>query len=165
VVVDLLVKGDSICAGYWNKHAKTKETIVGEWIRTGDKYSRDADGYFWYHGRSDDMLKSGGHWVSPAEVEATIIAHDAVLECGVVGRDAGTGLPKPIAFVVLKPGQTASPALAEELKRFVKSRIAVYKCPRWIAFVPELPKTATGKIQRYKLREMPVDLRSGELAF
>jgi benzoate-CoA ligase family protein len=155
---DLLVKGDSICAGYWNKHEKTKETIAGEWIRTGDKYSRDADGYFWYHGRSDDMLKSGGQWVSPAEVEAAIVAHDAVLECGVVGHEDGAGLVKPLAFVVLKPGRTGSPELGDELKRFVKTRIAVYKCPRWITFVDELPKTATGKIQRYKLRETPVDL-------
>ncbi|MGH3118116.1 MAG: benzoate-CoA ligase family protein, partial [Gaiellales bacterium] len=155
---DLLVKGDSICAGYWNKHEKTKETIAGEWIRTGDKYSRDADGYFWYHGRSDDMLKSGGQWVSPAEVEAAVVAHEAVLECGVVGREDGAGLVKPLAFVVLKPGRTGSPELAAELKQFVKARIAVYKCPRWIAFTVELPKTATGKIQRYKLRQTHVDL-------
>ncbi len=155
---DLLIKGDSICAGYWNQPEKTAATIVGEWIRTGDKYSRDADGYFWYHGRSDDMLKSGGQWVSPAEVEAAIVAHDAVLECGVVGREDKEGLVKPLAFVVLKPGRAGSPELADELKQFVKSRIAVYKCPRWIAFVTDLPKTATGKIQRYKLREMPVEL-------
>jgi benzoate-CoA ligase len=155
---DLLVKGDSICAGYWNQPEKTAATMTGEWIRTGDKYSRDADGYFWYHGRSDDMLKSGGHWVSPAEVEAALVAHDAVLECGVVGRDDGHGLVKPLAFVVLKPGRTGSPTLGDELKQFVKTRIAVYKCPRWIAFVAELPKTATGKIQRYKLREIPLDL-------
>jgi benzoate-CoA ligase len=155
---DLLVKGDSICAGYWNQPEKTAATIIGEWIRTGDKYSRDADGYYWYHGRSDDMLKSGGQWVSPAEVEAALVAHDAVLECGVVGHDDGQGLVKPLAFVVLKPGRAGSPELADELKRFVKERIAVYKCPRWITFVADLPKTATGKIQRYKLREMPVDL-------
>jgi benzoate-CoA ligase family protein len=155
---DLIVKGDSICAGYWNKHEKTKDTIQGEWIRTGDKYHRDADGYFWYHGRSDDMLKSGGHWVSPAEVEAALVSHDAVLECGVVGREDGAGLVKPLAFVVLKAGQTGSPELADELKQFVKSRIAVYKSPRWIAFVQDLPKTATGKIQRYKLRRIDVDV-------
>jgi benzoate-CoA ligase family protein len=155
---DLLVKGDSICAGYWNQHEKTKATIQGEWIRTGDKYHRDADGYFWYHGRSDDMLKSGGHWVSPAEVEAALVSHDAVLECGVVGREDGAGLVKPLAFVVLKAGRTGSPELADELKQFVKSRIAVYKCPRWIAFVQDLPKTATGKIQRYKLRSVDVDV-------
>ncbi len=155
---DLLIKGDSICAGYWNQPEKTAATIIGDWIRTGDKYSRDADGYFWYHGRSDDMLKSGGQWVSPAEVEAAIVAHEAVLECGVVGREDNEGLVKPLAFVVLKPGRTGSPQLADELKQFVKSRIAVYKCPRWITFATDLPKTATGKIQRYKLREMPVEL-------
>ena len=155
---DLLIKGDSICAGYWNQPEKTAATIIGDWIRTGDKYSRDADGYYWYHGRSDDMLKSGGQWVSPAEVEAAIVAHDAVLECGVVGREDNEGLVKPLAFVVLKPGRTGSPQLADELKQFVKSRIAVYKCPRWITFATDLPKTATGKIQRYKLRELPVEL-------
>ncbi|HEX2339355.1 MAG TPA: benzoate-CoA ligase family protein [Vicinamibacterales bacterium] len=154
---DLLIKGDSICAGYWNQPEKTAATIVGDWIRTGDKYSRDADGYFWYHGRSDDMLKSGGQWVSPAEVEAALVAHDAVLECGVVGREDAAGLVKPLAFVVLKTGRTASPELADELKQFVKTRIAVYKCPRWIAFAGELPKTATGKIQRYKLRELAAE--------
>jgi benzoate-CoA ligase family protein len=155
---DLLIKGDSICAGYWNQPEKTAATIIGEWMRTGDKYSRDADGYFWYHGRSDDMLKSGGQWVSPAEVEAALVAHEAVLECGVVGHDDGQGLVKPLAFVVLKPGRAGSPELTDELKQFLKGRIAVYKCPRWITFVTDLPKTATGKIQRYKLREMPVDL-------
>jgi benzoate-CoA ligase family protein len=155
---DLLIKGDSICAGYWNQPEKTAATIIGEWIRTGDKYSRDADGYFWYHGRSDDMLKSGGQWVSPAEVEAALVAHEAVLECGVVGREDGQGLVKPLAFVVLKPGRAGSLELTDELKQFVKGRIAAYKCPRWITFVTDLPKTATGKIQRYKLREIPVDL-------
>jgi benzoate-CoA ligase len=155
---DLLIKGDSICAGYWNQPEKTAATIIGEWIRTGDKYTRDGDGYFWYHGRSDDMLKSGGQWVSPAEVEAALVAHDAVLECGVVGHEDAAGLVKPLAFVVLKTGRTGTPELADELKQFVKSRIAVYKSPRWIAFVGELPKTATGKIQRYKLREIRVDL-------
>lgn len=155
---DLLIKGESICAGYWNQPEKTAATIADGWIRTGDKYSRDADGYFWYHGRSDDMLKSGGQWVSPAEVEAAVVAHEAVLECGVVGREDAAGLVKPLAFVVLKPGRAGSPDLADELKRFVKTRIAVYKCPRWVAFVPDLPKTATGKIQRFKLRDIHVDL-------
>ena len=155
-VGDLLIKGESTCACYWNRHERTKQTIVGEWIRTGDKYTRDADGYFWYQGRSDDMLKSGGRWVSPAEVESALVAHDAVLECGVVGREDEEQLVKPVAFVVLKPGYTGSPALAEELKQFVKSRIATYKCPRWIVFVTDLPKTATGKIQRYRLREAAV---------
>jgi benzoate-CoA ligase family protein len=155
---DLLIRGESICAGYWNQPERTAATIVDGWIRTGDKYSRDADGYFWYHGRSDDMLKSGGQWVSPAEVEAAVVAHEAVLECGVVGREDAAGLVKPLAFVVLKPGRAGSPDLADELKRFVKTRIAVYKCPRWVAFVSDLPKTATGKIQRFKLRDLHVDL-------
>lgn len=149
---DLLVRGDSTCAGYWNKHEQTKHTIEGEWIRTGDKYSRDADGYFWYQGRSDDMLKVSGYWVSPAEVEAAFVAHPAVLECAVVGREDEERLVKPIAFTVLKDPASASEALAGELKVFIKARLAPYKCPRWIEFVTDLPKTATGKIQRYKLR-------------
>jgi benzoate-CoA ligase len=149
---DLLVRGDSTCAGYWNKHEHTKRTIIGDWIRTGDKYSRDADGYYWYQGRSDDMLKVSGYWVSPAEVEAALVAHPAVLECAVVGREDGERLVKPIAYAVLKASTSPSDALAGELKEFVKTRLAPYKCPRWIEFVAELPKTATGKIQRYKLR-------------
>jgi benzoate-CoA ligase len=139
-------------AYYWNKHDKTRETLFGPWIQTGDKYSQDADGYFWYAGRADDMLKVGGIWVSPVEVEATLIKHGAVLEAAVVGREDEEHLVKPHAFVVLKEAAQASPALGEELKAFVKDRIAPYKYPRWIDFVPELPKTATGKIQRFKLR-------------
>src|SRR5579884_759296 len=152
-VGDLLVSGDSIAAYYWNKHERTKQAFAGEWFRTGDKYYRDADGYYWYCGRSDDMLKAGGQWVSPAEVEATIIQHPAVLECGVVGCADRDELVKPYAFVVLKPGQAPSDALAAEIQAFVRERIAAYKYPRWIEFVPELPKTATGKIQRFRLRE------------
>jgi benzoate-CoA ligase len=162
-VGDLLIKGDSTCASYWNKHEQTKDTICGHWIRTGDKYVRDADGYFWYQGRSDDMLKVGGIWVSPAEVESALIGHPAVLECAVIGLTDQDGLVKPKAYVVLKdPAQagivqaqgdpSAGDALAAELQAFVKERLAVYKYPRTIEFVPELPKTATGKIQRYKLR-------------
>jgi benzoate-CoA ligase len=149
---NLRVKGDSTMAYYWNKHEKTKETLLGHWVHTGDKYYQDADGYFWYCGRADDMLKVGGIWVSPVEVEATLIAHASVLECAVVGREDPEGLVKPQAFVVLKDGYTASPGLDAELKAFVKDRIAPYKYPRWIEFVSELPKTATGKIQRFKLR-------------
>jgi benzoate-CoA ligase len=149
---NLRVKGDSTMAYYWNKHDKTKETLYGPWIQTGDKYSQDADGYFWYAGRADDMLKVGGIWVSPVEVEATLIKHPAVLEAAVVGHEDSDRLVKPKAFVVLKePGQ-ASAALADELKGFVKDKIAPYKYPRWIEFAEELPKTATGKIQRFKLR-------------
>jgi benzoate-CoA ligase family protein len=150
---NLLVKGESTCAYYWNQHDKTKQTIKGEWIVTGDKYSQDEDGYYWYAGRADDMLKVGGIWVSPIEVENTLIQHTAVLEAAVVGHEDDDRLIKPKAFVVLNEGRMASSALEDELKGFVKDKIAAYKYPRWITFVPELPKTATGKIQRFKLRE------------
>jgi benzoate-CoA ligase family protein len=149
---NLRVRGDSTMAYYWNQHDKTRATLFGPWIQTGDKYWQDEDGYFWYAGRSDDMLKVGGIWVSPVEVEATLVKHPAVLEAAVVGREDEEGLIKPQAFVVLKDPAQASPALAEALKVFVKDHIAPYKYPRWIEFVPELPKTATGKIQRFKLR-------------
>ena len=149
---NLWIEGDSVCAGYWNQHEKTKNTIEGRWLRTGDKYTQDADGYFWYAGRSDDMLKVGGLWVSPIEVENALVAHPAVLECGVVGREDHDTLVKPMAFVVLREGVTATPALAKELQQFVRERLAEYKRPRWVEFLSELPKTATGKIQRFKLR-------------
>jgi benzoate-CoA ligase len=148
----LRVHGDSTMAFYWNKHEQTKDALLGHWIATGDKYYRDEDGYYWYCGRSDDMLKVGGIWVSPIEVEAALVGHPAVLESAVVGCADAEGLVKPKAFVVLKQRSLASAALAEELQAFVKNRIAPYKYPRWIDFVDELPKTATGKIQRYKLR-------------
>src|SRR5204863_4525200 len=144
---------DSVCAHYWNQHEKSKNTIEGQWIRTGDKYSKDADGFFWYAGRVDDMLKVGGLWVSPVEVENALISHPAVRECGVVARDDRDKLTKPAAFVVLQSNVEATPALAKELQDFVRSRLAEYKRPRWVEFVAELPKTATGKIQRFKLRE------------
>ncbi len=149
---DLWVKGESIATYYWNQHERTKRSFVGEWFLSGDKYVRDEDGIFWYRGRSDDMLKVGGQWVSPVEVEAALIQHPAVLESGVVGTKDQDELVKPLAFVVLKPGQVSSAALAKELQEFVKGKIAAYKYPRWIEFVSELPKTATGKIQRFKLR-------------
>jgi benzoate-CoA ligase len=149
---NLRVRGDSTMAYYWNKHEKTKDTLYGHWIQTGDKYYQDADGYFWYAGRADDMLKVGGIWVSPVEVENTLIKHPAVLEAAVVGHEDTDRLVKPKAFVVLKEPARSGAALAEELKVFVKDKIAPYKYPRWIEFVPELPKTATGKIQRFKLR-------------
>jgi 4-hydroxybenzoate-CoA ligase/benzoate-CoA ligase len=150
----LWVRGPSACAGYWNQRAKSLATFHGPWTRTGDRYVRDADGYYTYAGRADDMLKVGGIWVSPFEVESALGAHDAVLEAAVVGHADEEGLVKPRAFVVLKAGRggSASDALAEELKTFVKVRLAPYKYPRWIVFVDELPKTATGKIQRFKLR-------------
>ncbi|MGH2495152.1 MAG: benzoate-CoA ligase family protein [Ktedonobacteraceae bacterium] len=150
---NLLIRGDSIAAYYWNKHEKTKDTMNGHWIHTGDKYYQDADGYYWYGGRSDDMLKVSGQWVSPVEVEAALISHPAVLECAVVGDTDADELVKPRAYIVLNTGYEASPALADELKAFVKQRLAPFKYPRWIDFVAELPKTATGKIQRFKLRE------------
>lgn len=152
-VGNLLIRGDSTCAYYWNKHVKTKETLEGEWIRTGDKYLIDTDGYFWYQGRSDDMLKAGGIWVSPVEVEATLMLHPAVLECAVIGLMDKDELVKPKAFVILKQGSTPSTELEAELKAFVKDKIAAYKYPRWIEFTNELPKTATGKIQRFRLRQ------------
>ena len=149
---NLLIKGDSTCAYYWNQHDKTKQTIQGEWIRTGDKYYCDADGYYWYGGRSDDMLKAGGIWVSPVEIESVLIDHEAVQECAVIGREDGDGLAKPFAFVVLKDAASGSPELAAALQTFVRERLAEYKRPRGVEFVPELPKTATGKLQRFKLR-------------
>jgi benzoate-CoA ligase family protein len=152
-VGNLMVSGDSICAHYWNKHDATKRAIQGEWMRTGDKYSVDEDGYFWYAGRADDMLKVGGIWVSPTEVEATIVEHPDVLECAVVGAEDADTLIKPKAFVVLKDGSGGGEEMVTAIQLFVKGRIAPYKYPRWIEFVDELPKTATGKIQRFKLRQ------------
>ncbi|HXY32275.1 MAG TPA: benzoate-CoA ligase family protein [Gemmatimonadaceae bacterium] len=151
---NLLVCGDSCCSGYWNQHERTKETIRGEWIRTGDKYVRDEDGFFWYAGRSDDMIKAGGIWVSPSEVEATLMEHPAVLEAAVVATFDADHLEKPVAFVVPVDASRGTPSLASELREHVKARLAPYKCPRWVAFVGTLPKTATGKIQRFKLREL-----------
>ena len=151
---DLWVRGESACAFYWNQHERSRQTLVGEWVRTGDRYARDADGYYWYAGRSDDMIKSGGMWVSPAEVEETLLEHDAVVEAGVVGAPDGTELVKPVAFVVLADGRAPSPVLEQEIKEFVKARLAPFKYPRQITFVAELPRTATGKIRRFVLREM-----------
>ncbi len=148
----LLVRGDSAAPFYWNKHRKTQQTMLGEWLNTGDKFRCDADGYFWFSGRADDMLKVGGIWVSPIEVENALAEHDAVLETAVVGAIDSDELVKPKAYVLLRQGHTASPQLATALQEFVKHKIAHYKYPRWIEFVDELPKTATGKIQRFKLR-------------
>jgi benzoate-CoA ligase len=149
---DLYVRGDSTCAFYWNRHQQTKDTIAGHWIRTGDKYWQDGDGFFWFAGRSDDMLKVGGIWVSPAEVEHALLEHAAVQACGVTGSEDSDGLVKPVAHVVLADGHAASDDLATELQQFARQRLAEYKRPRWIRFVPELPVTATGKIQRFRLR-------------
>jgi len=146
---ELQISGPSAAIMYWNNRAKTKHTFAGEWTRSGDKYTRDGDGYYTYGGRSDDMLKVGGIYVSPFEVEACLMTHAGVLEAAVIGVADQDGLTKPKAYVVLKPGQQAS---AEDLQAHVKTRLAPFKYPRWIAFVPELPKTATGKIQRFRLR-------------
>lgn len=146
---ELLIKGPTAANLYWNNRAKSRSTFQGEWTRSGDKYSQDADGFYAYGGRTDDMLKVSGIWVSPAEVEAALVSHDAVLECAVIGKEDEQKLVKPKAFVVLKPGKQAT---LEELQAFVKSKLAPYKYPRWIEFAAELPKTATGKIQRFKLR-------------
>jgi benzoate-CoA ligase family protein len=151
---NLLIRGEAVCAGYWNQHEKTKETFQGHWLRTGDKYYRDPDGYYFYVGRSDDMLRVKGMWVSPVEVESTLLEHPSVQEAAVIGQSDSDQLVKPAAYVVLKNGDQGGPELAEELKQLVSSRLASYKCPQTIAFVAQLPKTATGKIQRYKLREM-----------
>jgi benzoate-CoA ligase len=149
---ELQISGPTSAIMYWNQREKTKNTFQGPWTRSGDKYSFDKDGYFTYGGRSDDMLKVGGIYVSPVEVEAALVTHEAVLEAAVVGAEDEQKLVKPKAFVVLKPGQEASPAMKTALQQHVKERLAPYKYPRWIEFLPELPKTATGKIQRFKLR-------------
>ncbi|MHB1033023.1 MAG: benzoate-CoA ligase family protein [Pirellulales bacterium] len=148
----LLIKGDSIASGYWNQHEATKHTFCGEWINTHDKFMLDHDGYFWYSGRSDDMLKVSGQAVWPAEVEGLLQEHPAVLESGVTGAANDEGLIKPVAFVVLKEGHTASAGLACEIQAFVKKNTLPHKYPRAVIFVETLPKTANGKIKRYELR-------------
>lgn len=149
---ELLVSGPSSAVAYWNNRAKSLATFHGPWTRTGDKYLQTKDGYYVYAGRSDDMLKVSGIWVSPFEVESALQAHPKVLEVAVVAHADSDDLIKPKAYVVLKDGVGADEALAGELQAFVKDRLAPYKYPRWIEFVSELPKTATGKIQRFKLR-------------
>jgi 4-hydroxybenzoate-CoA ligase len=152
-VGELIVRGPSAAEGYWNQRAKSQRTFVGEWTWTGDKYIRDADGYYQCCGRTDDMFKVSGIWVSPFEVEAALVSHAAVLEAAVIGRADDDGLTKPKAFVVLKSGHAADEHLFEALKEHVKARAGPWKYPRWIDVRAELPKTATGKIQRFKLRE------------
>lgn len=146
---DLYIQGPSCAMMYWGNRVKTRETFQGGWTKSGDKYVRNADGSYTYSGRTDDMLKVSGIYVSPFEVEATLVQHPSVLEAAVVGKEDVDGLTKTKAFVVLKPGHEAT---QDELKAFVKDRLAPYKYPRFIEFVPDLPKTATGKIQRFKLR-------------
>ena len=150
---DLLVRGGSLFAGYWRRADVTRRALYGEWYRTGDKYRQDADGYLWHMGRADDLLRVSGHWVSPVDVEAALASHPAVLEAAVVGQEDRDELVKPKAFVVLRERASACESLAEALKAHVKATAAPYQYPRWIEFRNSLPKTATGKIQRYKLRD------------
>ncbi len=147
---DLFIHGPSAAMMYWGNRQKTRDTFQGGWTKSGDKYVRNADGSYTYSGRSDDMLKVSGIYVSPFEVEATLVQHPAVLEAAVIGVPDAEGLTKTKAFVVRKAGATVT---EDELKAFVKDRLAPYKYPRLIAFVDDLPKTATGKIQRFKLRD------------
>lgn len=152
VVGNLWVKGETAARSYLRREERSRTTFRDGWLVTGDKYSRDADGYWWHAGRSDDMLKVGGIWVSPVEVESALVAHAAVLECAVVGATDDAGLTKPRALVVAKPGHEPGDELAARLIEHCRERMAAYKRPRWIEFVSELPKTATGKIQRFRLR-------------
>ena len=147
----LRIKGDSAALCYWNAHEKSKETFAGDWCTSGDQFHVDEDGYYWYHGRTDDMLKVSGVYVAPAEIENCLLQHEAVLECAVVGHEA-EGLVKPKAFIVAREGFETTDQLAEEIKQFVKTRIAIYKYPRWIEFVASLPKNDRGKIDRKKLK-------------
>ncbi len=147
---NLWVKGDSAAAFYWRKHDKSKQTMLGEWLVTGDKYMIDENGYFHYAGRTDDMMRCSGQWVSPVEVENALIVHPAVLEAAVVGREDSDELIKPKAYIVLK--NSSSPPTEDELRNFLRKKLAGYKVPRWFEYVEDLPKTATGKIQRYRLR-------------
>ncbi|MDY7578413.1 benzoate-CoA ligase family protein [Herbaspirillum sp. RTI4] len=149
---DLYIRGPSAALLYWSNREKSRGTFVGDWVKSGDKYSIDAQGYYVYAGRSDDMLKVSGQYVSPIEVESVLMGHEAVLECAVIGMPDADGLTKTKAFIVLKKPELACDALADDLKKFVKTRLAPHKYPREIHFIDQLPKTATGKIQRFKLR-------------
>lgn len=149
----LLLKGDSLAQGYWNLHRQTCAKFQGDWYVTGDRYYRDEEGYYFYCGREDDMLKSGGIWVSPIEVEAALLEHPLVLEAAVVGGRDEYGIERPVAYVVVKAEPSTYAALAVDLRAHVRDRLAHYKCPKRFVFVDTLPKTATGKIQRFKLRE------------
>ena len=150
---DLYIRGPSAALMYWESRDRSRTTFQGEWTKSGDKYTRSADGYFTYAGRSDDMLKVSGQYVSPFEVEAVLMRHAAVLEAAVVGKADQDGLTRTVAYVVLKSGHGGDTELARTLQAFVKDQLAPHKYPREIHFLPELPKTATGKIQRFKLRD------------
>ncbi|HEV2826931.1 MAG TPA: benzoate-CoA ligase family protein [Pyrinomonadaceae bacterium] len=184
----LKIKGDSAALCYWNSHEKSKQTFAGDWCTTGDQFHVDEEGYYWYHGRTDDMLKVSGIFVAPVEIENCLLQHEAVLECAVIGAKADDGLVKPKAFIVLReefaavqsptsnvqrPNSSRSTSeqsagaantLADELKNFVKSHLAPYKYPRWIEFVPSLPKNDRGKIDRKKLKEAQVHSQPAEQA-
>jgi 4-hydroxybenzoate-CoA ligase len=151
---ELVVRGPSAGEGYWNQRSKSRHTFAGEWTYTGDKYTRDQDGYYHYCGRTDDMFKCSGMWVSPFEVEAALVSHEAVLEAAVIGKEDADGLTKPKAFIVLKQGYAMDERLFEALKIHVKERAGPWKFPRWIDTRLDLPRTATGKIQRFKLRDL-----------
>jgi benzoate-CoA ligase family protein len=153
-VGELLISGPSAAEGYWNQREKTLDTFVGRWAHTGDKYYRDEQGYYHYCGRADDMMKVSGNWVSPFEVESVLIGHEQVLEAAVISHRDDDDLIKPKAYIVLKEGVQATPELEAELKQYVKSKVAPWKYPRWIEFIDTLPKTATGKVQRFRLRQM-----------
>ena len=150
---EMIVRGPSAGEGYWNQRAKSRCTFVGEWTHTGDKYRRDAEGYHYYCGRADDMFKVSGMWVSPFDVEAALVSHEAVLEAAVIGKADADGLIKPKAFIVLKNGYVPDDGLLEKLKLHVKDKAGPWKFPRWIELREDLPRTATGKIQRFKLRD------------
>jgi len=152
VTGDLVIKGESLTGGYWCNIEENHRKFYGEWMYTGDKYYRDENGYFWYSGRSDDMLKVGGIWVSPIEVETVLYQHEKVLEVAVIGKKNENNLVYPKAYIVLKEGVLPSEELADELKVFVKNNLAPFKYPREIEFLDELPKTTTGKVQRFRLR-------------
>ena len=151
---ELIVRGPTAGEGYWNQRAKSRRTFAGEWTHTGDKFFRDTDGYYHYCGRTDDMFKVSGMWVSPFEVEAALASHEAVLEAAVIGKEDADGLIKPKAFIVLRNGYAGSEQLIEKLRMHVKASAGPWKYPRWIDIRSDLPRTATGKIQRFKLREL-----------
>ena len=157
---ELLISGESTALMYWNAHEKSKSTFSGDLIRTGDLFARDADGYFWYRGRGDDLLKVGGIWVAPLEIENCLLGHDAVAECAVVGYEED-GLVRPRAYVVPRHGVEGSDALADDLRQYVRSQLSPHKYPRDIRFVEGLPKTATGKLDRRALRALDDEAGSG----
>ena len=149
----LKINGDSAALCYWNAHEKSKETFAGDWCTTGDQIHVDEQGYYWYHGRTDDMLKVSGVFVAPAEIENCLLRHEAVLECSVIGHDEGDGLIKPKAFVVLRESHAGTDDLAAEITQFVKSQLAPYKYPRWIEFIEALPKNDRGKVDKKYLKD------------